>query len=132
MSICCAFLALRLAGFVRFGSELEEDLWKAAAKQYDAAFPSMLDRAIGEYRRRPGLDELARIYAVAVGSEVLDALVLALTRAGISRAQDENDFVEIRYGLRWYIARHLQRRLIDDGYATPEMHDDFFATDLGL
>jgi hypothetical protein len=51
---------------------------------------------------------------------------------GISWGQVENGYVEVRYRLRFHIVRHLQRRLIDDGYATPAMHDDFFATDLGL
>lgn len=92
----------------------------------------MLDRAISQYRRRPGFDELTRLYATAVGPDVVDALVLALSRAGIAGARSVSGFVEVRHGLRWHLARGLQGRLTEDRYATPAMWDDLLATDLGL
>ncbi len=117
---------------MRLGSNLEAEVWKSASNLYGAAFPPMLDRAISQYRRRPGFDELTRIYATAVGHDVLDALVSALSRAGIAGAPSVAGFVEVRHGLRWHLARDLQGRLTEDGYATPAMGDDLLATDLGL
>ncbi|KAA3538437.1 MULTISPECIES: hypothetical protein [Pseudomonas] len=66
----------------------------------------------------------------AMGSEAFHALKSGLGHTAAKQADD--GYITLRHGMRWHIVSHLQRLLIDDGYATPMMRDDFFAANLGL
>lgn len=114
------------------GSDLEASVWRDASKVYGASLPCLLNQAIMLYKRQPDLDDRTRIHAASVGFDVLYALKSALVAAATEIAPSQDGYVEVRHGLRWHIARYVQCRLIDDGYAIPMMRDNYSATDLGL
>lgn len=51
-------------------SDLEANIWMTAAKVYGASFPDLLNQAISQYKRVPGLDDLTRLHKATVGSEI--------------------------------------------------------------
>lgn len=113
-------------------SDLEVNIWMIAAKVYGASFPALLHQAITQYKRAPGLDGLTRLHKATVGSEILDTLKSVLADATIVGASSHDGYIEVRHRLRWHVVSYLQRRLLDDGYATPMMRDDLLGTDLWL
>ncbi len=128
--VLCRLLLQRT--FLRLGSDLEADVWRTASKAYGAILPRLLDQAVRQYKRLPGLHDLTRLHVATVGSDILDALRSILANTATTGVSDHDGYITVRFGLRWHIVRHLQHRLIDDGCATSEMRDDFFETDLGL
>ncbi len=117
---------------MELNSELEAAVWAMASSAYGASFDKELGEALALFRRRPGFDDMLRLYARTAGPglRVLARMLPLHCSSGVSRLHGE--FVEIRYQLRWHIVRHLQWRLITDGHASPMIRDDFLASDLGL
>jgi hypothetical protein len=117
---------------VQLGSDLEVHIWMIAAKVYGASFPDLLNQAITQYKRAPGLDDLTRLHKATVGSEIFYTLKSVLADAASVGVPNHDGYIEVRHRLRWHVLSYLQRRLLDDGYATATMRDDLLGTDLGL
>ncbi|MEX3774560.1 hypothetical protein [Pseudomonas sp. MYb118] len=117
-------------------SALEVSIWTAAGRTYRSNLQSVIEQALVEYKRQPGLDDLTRLHASTAGQDGLIALRTALSKrmpetSGCDRGNYLN-YQELRRRLRWHIVQHLQQRMIKDGSATPAMRDDYLSTDLGL
>ncbi|AVI87160.1 hypothetical protein XJ28_27340 [Pseudomonas syringae pv. tomato] len=115
------------------GSALKASMWTAAEQAYGPNLQSLIEQALAEYKRQPGLDDLTRLHASMAGQDGLIALRSALSKrmpemSGCNRG----NYLELRRRLRWHIVWHLQQRLIEDGCATAAMRDDYLGTDLGL
>lgn len=110
-------------------------VWSMAVKAYGGALDQVVLDAVGNYKRKPGLNRLTQLHLSTAGSAGLQSLVLALTHLGQLQSHAHGrggNYVEIRNDLRWHIVRHLQRSLIEDGHADSVIRDDYFGTDLGL
>jgi hypothetical protein len=124
---------------MELGLALEASIWTAAARTYRYNLQSVIEQALVEYKRQPGLDDLTRLHASTAGQDGLIALRTALSKrmpemSGCDHGNYLNylNYQELRRRLRWHIVRHLQQRMIKDGSATPAMRDDYLSTDLGL
>lgn len=114
-------------------SALEASIWTVAGRIYRSNLQSVIEQALVEYKRQPGLDDLTRLHASTAGQDGLIALRTALSkRMPEMSGCDRCNYQELRCRLRWHIVRHLQQRMIKDGSATPAMRDDYLSTDLGL
>lgn len=117
---------------MQLGSELETAVWTSACSVCGPLLNNELVEALAQYRRLPGFDEMSRLHAHTVGSG-LSVLGNALSQHCVPGTyQIHPEFIEIRCRLRWHILRYLQSRLVNLGHASPEIRDDFFASDLGL
>lgn len=117
---------------MRIGADLETAIWVVASQAYGPSLKSTIAQALSRYRRSPGHDDMTRLYSGPIGPEAFEALGLALAQAMPNRGPDQIGYLEIRSRLRWHLASHLQRCLINDGYATSAMREDLFGTELGL
>lgn len=117
---------------MNIGSELEAGVWFAASHAYGVNLRTLLGQALADFKRSLGLDDLTRVFPGTVGCPAFEALRSLLSEGALEPARAAVDFIEVRYRLRWHLVRYLQKCLIDDGYATPAVRDDFFETDLGL
>lgn len=118
---------------MELGSPLEASTWTVAVHAYGPALQSLIEQVLAKYKRQPGLDDLTRLHVSTAGEEGLIALKYALSqRIPEMSGCDCGNYLELRRRLRWHIVRHLQQRLIEDGYATAAMRDDYLGTDLGL
>jgi hypothetical protein len=113
-------------------SELEQQIWSLAALMYGPELESIVALALMQYRRRPGLDDLTRMYQTSMQPSAFQALARALLTINNPGLCLERGYIEIRSGLRWHLKRHLLQVLIQDQHATDAMRDDYFADDLGL
>lgn len=113
-------------------TSVETAVWARAFERYGAQLGRMLDAAISSYKRTPGLESPSRLYAQDVGDEGLVALHSALLRSRVGRFYLLCPGIEIRHSLRLHLVRCLRQRLVEDGYASGDMRDHHFATDLGL
>lgn len=118
---------------MKLGSQVEIDVWSDAAARYEDSLPELIGEALRSYKRRPGSDSLTRLCESRVGQAGMQALLTALFKEMPSwQGHFEYGYVELRERLRGHIARQLQRRLIEDGFASGEMKDSYFSADLGL
>lgn len=115
---------------MKLGSDLEVCIWMDASRAYGASLRQIIGQAFAQYKREPGIDDLTRLHMSVAGSDTLN--ILASFSSPPARNEGGSAYLEIRLRLRWHIVRHLQQRLIADGYATDEMRDDLLGTDLGL
>lgn len=76
----------------------------------------MLRTALADYKRRPGLQDLTRLYPSCVGTAAYHSLQSALL--GGRYASAAVGYLELRPELRWFLKRHLQQSLILAQYAT--------------
>lgn len=118
---------------MELGSALEASIWIAAVDAYGPALRSLIEQALAEYKREPGLDDLTRLHASTAGQDGLAALRYALSKQMPEMcSSDRGTYQELRRRLRWHVVRRLQQCLIKDGRATPAMCDDYLSTNLGL
>ncbi|SDO46662.1 hypothetical protein SAMN04489798_3025 [Pseudomonas arsenicoxydans] len=112
--------------------ELEWDVWRFAQQTCDtAAFVRLLERAVGSFKREPGLDPTVRLFASGIGVENIRVLRDVMKRHDIY-AGPSADYVELRSRLKMHLRDHLQLHLMKSGHATDAMKDDQLGRDLGL
>lgn len=117
---------------MRLSSELETAVWVLSWSVYGPFLRDELAEALAEYRRRPGFDETARLHVNTAGPGLAVLADVLSQHAAPGMYSLHREYIEIRSRLHWHIVRSLQRRLVTQGYASSEIRDDFFATDLGL
>ena len=118
---------------MELGSALEARIWTVAVDAYGPALGSLIEQALVDYRRQPGLDDLTRLHSSTAGQDGLAALRYALSkRMPEMSSSDYGTYQELRRRLRWHVVRRLQQHLIKDGLATPAMCDDYLSPNLGL
>lgn len=110
----------------------ESDVFIMAADVFGPKLADEIGRALWNYRRKPGLDDLGRIHRNAIGCAAFTALTQALSLSPSARYYEYDGCVEVRMQLRWHLYGHLVKKLIDGGYATGAMRDTGFSGDLGL
>jgi hypothetical protein len=99
---------------VELESELEATVWSVALRAYGASLHQVLEQALAQYKRQPGLDELTRLHSSTGGQAGVRALGCALSKEMPNWGdRHRDDYIEIRRRLRWHIARHLH---------LPELH----------
>lgn len=113
-------------------TSVETAVWARAFERYGVELGRMLDAAISSYRRTPGLESPSRLYAQDIGEEGLGALHSALLRSRVGSFHLLSPGIEVRHSLRLHLVHCLRQRLVEDGYASGDMRDHHFATDLGL
>jgi hypothetical protein len=111
--------------------ELEPELWRLAAAVYGQSLCGIVREALGRYRRRPGHDDMTRIYWSNVGLEGFSILRECLINDP-GNDDPSADFLSVRAHKRWYVHGLLLRKLVCDGFGTDVMRDALAATDLGL
>ncbi len=117
---------------MRLSSELETTVWALSWSVYGPFLRDELAEALAEYWRRPGYDETARLHLNTAGPG-LAILAGVLSKHAVPAMYSlHREYIEIRSRLHWHIVRSLQCRLVTQGYASSEIRDDFFASDLGL
>ncbi|RJX74919.1 hypothetical protein D3M70_26430 [Pseudomonas sp. LS-2] len=87
--------------------------------------------ALDDYKRRPGLQDLTRLYPTCVGTATYRSLESALL-GGRYASSVAVGHLELRVELRWFLQRHLQQSLIQAQHATAPIIDNYLSTDLGL
>lgn len=94
----------------------------------------LVSKAVGDYKRAPGLSPQTRLYASSIGGASTQMLWEVLQENGmtLNAVEDASNFVGVRLGLRVYLHRTLQSQLLQDGLASPSMLEDFLSWELGL
>jgi len=112
-------------------SELEPELWRLAFTVYGQSLREIISEALDHYRRRPGYDDMTRIYRSNVGLEGFNILRESLpNEPGYDEGSTE--FLNVRAHKRSYLHALLLRKLVLDGIGTDVMRDALAATELGL
>ncbi|WP_210558318.1 MULTISPECIES: hypothetical protein [unclassified Pseudomonas] len=113
--------------------DIEEAVWEQAQACYDLdTFYVLLDGAVDSYKRPPGLDTSTRLHATSIGVEATQMLMTILSSKGHRPGIEAAGYVSLRYGLRVHLQNTLQRRLVEDGYASEAIKEDLLVNDLGL
>ncbi|RZO10691.1 hypothetical protein EKG40_03750 [Pseudomonas moorei] len=115
--------------------DVEEAVWRQAQSCYDSEMLcALVNSAVDSYKRLPGLDAPTRLHATSIGQEVAQTLLKILNSKGyrLGLGVETAGYVNLRYGLRAHLQNTLQRRLMQDGYASEAMTEDLLAKDLGL
>ncbi len=105
-------------------------MWVCAAAFYREALTSIVTDAVTNYRRKPGLDSLTRIYEQDVGAIAFAVLERALPHANVPRT--DSSYIPVRQQLRLHVSYHVLKRLVDDQAVPPELRDILFSIELGL
>lgn len=92
----------------------------------------MLKLAQVDYRRRPRLQDINRMFPSAVGAAAYHALTVALSESRYHKHVVCCGHLALRVELRCFLKHYLQKMLLQVGYATDRILDDCFAADLGL
>ncbi len=111
--------------------DLETSIWRRAAHAYHQTLAEVIREGLNTYKRSPGIDDSTRLYEAAVGHHAF----LLLRGAMLAKYGEHTlgpGYVELRSRLRWHIRTHLLRQLVADGFATTQMRDSLFASDIGL
>ncbi|WP_288442198.1 hypothetical protein [uncultured Pseudomonas sp.] len=114
-------------------TEVEAQVWRSACTHYAEDLDLLLQDGLGNFKRRPGFDDLTRLDRAALCPLGFELLGVALAHASRRIWHfHHQDFIELRWQLRLHLKRHLQAWLIRDGHASGLLRDDYFAGELGL
>ena len=86
--------------------------------------------AVTNYRRKPGLDSLTRVYKQDVGAEAFSVLETVLPSTNVPRT--DSSYIPVRQRLRSHVSYHVLKRLVNDQAVPAELRDTLFSIDLGL
>ncbi len=113
----------------------ETSVWLQAMESYgqDALRIRVRD-AVGSYKRAPGLGSRARLYASSIGELATQMLWEVIQESGLAfdTIDDPSQFVSMRLGLRVHLHQTLQSQLLQDGFASECLQEDYLARELGL
>ncbi|WP_339535491.1 hypothetical protein [Pseudomonas hunanensis] len=92
----------------------------------------VLAEALRCYRRRPGFDQLVRLYASQIGSANARALAEVLRQQNLAPQDQFHGYVSLRTHLKDHLRDFLQRHLIEAGVASEILLEDRLARQLNL
>lgn len=112
---------------------VEHEVWRLMQEYFPGQMDSVLEEALGRYRRSPGYAALTRIHPEQVGQEGMRALIGALNKQPRIHAEITlPGFVELRAPLRAHLCRCMQRFLVDHSRATEPVLEAYLAVEVGL
>lgn len=101
--------------------EKEPQAWLCSIGHYRACLTSIVSDAVTNYRRKPGLDSLTRVYKQDVGAETFAVLETVLPKTNVPRT--DSCYIHVRQQLRSHVSYHVLKRLVDDKFAPAEFRD---------
>lgn len=114
---------------------MESHVWALAQQVFgDPGFTSIVDKLVGEYKRRPGIDVTERLHASDIGAHAIAVLGATLKRHGIITCGSDGPYgyVAVRSRLRCHLHARLQWHLLQADSASEMILEELFARDLSL
>lgn len=113
--------------------DFESRVWRHASELLAGQLGNVLRDGLVSFKRRPGLDDLTRVYQMQIGLKGFDALRGAMASHGYpQRDWDNEGFIVLRSSLRTHLRRCLQWQLMQASDVADELSEDYLAGDLGL
>ena len=115
--------------------EIEATIWSLAQEHYETGeLRILVNSALDNLRRKPGLDSSVRLHASSIGAQATQMLWAQLHSRNwvLSSQEDASRFVSLRQGVRVHLLRAIQCRLLRDGFANVGVKEDYLGWELGL
>jgi hypothetical protein len=107
-------------------------VWQCARDHFGDGMRDVLAEAVRCYRRRPGFDQLVRLYASQIGSANTGTLAEVLFQHDLAQQDQSQSYVSLRTHLKDHLRNFLQRHLIEAGVASEILLEDRLARDVNL
>lgn len=114
---------------------MESHVWALAQQVLgDPGFTSIVDKLVGEYKRRPGIDVTERLHASDIGEHAIAVLGASLKRHGIVTGGSNGPYgyVAVRSKMRHHLHARLQWHLMQADAASEMILEELLARDLNL